>query len=280
MEKVIAIYREVNNPVTGFNQSLAAKTFTDRRSANNTGNGFNLVETTEDLAGINLPSGELVKLHNLYAKKPVNKFSDKATAVKRTFGVLSDLPTSNKPVSNVEKEMELYREKVPSFGPKVSKPRGAFGGKKIKCLVQILVKKALVLGTTSACSWVMAQSHTKSLLSLLKGMVALKVVAEKILLMILKKAEWNLSMPRVVKEVEGFVIESGVPLFDPDKSKDRWVRLINAMKFKDSTILKTSGDVVSFRMACKRLGFNCKSRAIRDKEGKATSNVRVWKVEK
>ena len=141
MEKVIAIYREVNNPVTGFNQSLAAKTFTDRRSANNTGNGFNLVETTEDLAGINLPSGELVKLHNLYAKKPVNKFSDKATAVKRTFGVLSDLPTSNKPVSNVEKEMELYREKVPSFGPKVSKPRGAFGGKKIKCLVNTNPRK-------------------------------------------------------------------------------------------------------------------------------------------
>ena len=87
-------------------------------------------------------------------------------------------------------------------------------------------------------------------------------------------------MPRVIKEIEGFVIESGVPLFDPDKSKDRWVRLINAMKFEDSTILKTSGEVVSFRMACKRLGFNCKSRAIRDKEGKATSNVRVWKVEK
>ena len=133
MEKVIAIYREVNNPVTGFNQSLAAKTFTDRRSANNTGNGFNLVETTEDLAGINLPSGELVKLPNLYAKKPVNKFSDKATAVKRTFGVLSDLPTSNKLMTD---EMELYREKVPATETKkVSKPRGAFAGKWIKLLV-------------------------------------------------------------------------------------------------------------------------------------------------
>jgi len=133
MEKVIAIYREVNNPVTGFSQSLAAKTFTDRRSANSTGNGFNLVETTEDLAGINLPSGELVKLHNLYAKKPVNKFSDKATAVKRTFGVLSDLPTSNKLVTD---EMELYREKVPATETKkVSKPRGAFAGKWIKLLV-------------------------------------------------------------------------------------------------------------------------------------------------
>ena len=133
MEKVIAIYREVNNPVTGFNQSLAAKTFTDRRSANSTGNGFNLVENTEDLAGINLPSGELVKLHNLYAKNPVNKFSDKATAVKRTFGVLSDLPTSNKLMTD---EMELYREKVPATETKkVSKPRGAFAGKWIKLLV-------------------------------------------------------------------------------------------------------------------------------------------------
>jgi len=134
MEKVIAIYREVNNPVTGFNQSLAAKTFTDRRSANNTGNGFNLVETTEDLAGINLPSGELVKLHNLYAKKPVNKFSDKATAVKRTFGVLSDLPTSNSPTTD-----EILMKELESVGlvkpKKVSKPRGAFAGKWIKLLV-------------------------------------------------------------------------------------------------------------------------------------------------
>ena len=140
MEKVIAIYREVNNPVTGCSQSLAAKTFTDRRSANNTGNGFNLVETTEDLAGINLPSGELVKLHNLYAKKPVNKFSDKATAVKRTFGVLSDLPTSNKLMTD---EMELYREKVPATETKkVSKPRGAFAGKCIKLLVSDNPRKA------------------------------------------------------------------------------------------------------------------------------------------
>lgn len=146
MEKVIAIYREVHNPVTGFNQSLAAKTFTDRRSANNTGNGFNLVETTEDLAGINLSSGELVKLHNLYAKKPVNKFSDKSTALKRTFGVLSDLPTSNKLMTD---EMELYREKVPSFGPKVSKPRHTFEGKWIKVLEEKNLRRSSGRGYSS-----------------------------------------------------------------------------------------------------------------------------------
>ena len=88
-------------------------------------------------------------------------------------------------------------------------------------------------------------------------------------------------MPKVTKQIDGYVIESGIPIsIDPRKSKDKWLRLTSAMKIGDSTILKTSGEVVSFRMSCKRLGFNCKSRAIRNKEGKATSNVRVWKVKK
>jgi hypothetical protein len=82
------------------------------------------------------------------------------------------------------------------------------------------------------------------------------------------------------KEVGGFIIESGVPLTDHHKSRDKWVRLINAMSVGDSTVLKTSGDVVSFRMNCKKLGFECKSRTVRDEEGKATSHVRVWKLEK
>jgi len=43
-------------------------------------------------------------------------------------------------------------------------------------------------------------------------------------------------------------------------------------------VLKKSGDVVSFRMSCKKQGFNCKSRAIRDADGKATNDIRVWKL--
>ena len=88
------------------------------------------------------------------------------------------------------------------------------------------------------------------------------------------------TMPKVVKEIAGFVIESGVPLTDPHKSRDKWVRLVNAMSVGDSTVLKTSGDVVSFRMNCKKLGFNCKSRAVRDEQGKTTASTRVWKVSK
>ena len=85
-------------------------------------------------------------------------------------------------------------------------------------------------------------------------------------------------MPKFVKEIEGFTIESGVPFTDPSKSRDKWIRLINAMSIGDSTVLKTSGEVVSFRMTCKKLGFSCKSRAVRGDDGKSTSNVRVWKV--
>jgi hypothetical protein len=86
------------------------------------------------------------------------------------------------------------------------------------------------------------------------------------------------TMPKVVKEIEGFVIESGVPLTDPHKSRDKWVRLVNAMSVGDSTVLKTSGDVVSFRMNCKKQGFKCVSRAIRDEDGNATNDIRAWKL--
>lgn len=86
-------------------------------------------------------------------------------------------------------------------------------------------------------------------------------------------------MPRkVVKEILGFTIEHGVPFADFDKSKNKWVRLVDAMEIGDSTVLKTSGDVVSFRMTCKRQGFKCLSRAIRDEDGNATNDIRVWKL--
>jgi|TARA_A100001515_G_scaffold144223_2_gene147657 hypothetical protein len=86
-------------------------------------------------------------------------------------------------------------------------------------------------------------------------------------------------MPKVTKQIDGYVIESGIPIsIDPRKSKDKWLRLTNAMKIGDSTILKTSGEVASFRQACKKSGFNCKSRAIRDENGKVLPDTRVWKV--
>ena len=85
-------------------------------------------------------------------------------------------------------------------------------------------------------------------------------------------------MPKVVKEVLGFTIEHGVPLSDLDRSRNKWVRLVNAMNCGDSTVLKTSGDVVSFRMSCKKQGFKCVSRAVRDDNGNATNDIRVWKL--
>ena len=69
-------------------------------------------------------------------------------------------------------------------------------------------------------------------------------------------------MRKVVKEVLGFTIEHGIPYSDFDKSRNKWVRLVNAMAVGDSTVLKTSGDVVSFR----------------DDSGNATNDIRVWKL--
>jgi len=98
--------------------------------------------------------------------------------------------------------------------------------------------------------------------------------------MILKKAEWNSLMPKFVKQIEGFTIESGVPLTEPSLSRDKWVRLVSAMSIGDSVVFPKSGDVVSFRMVCKKLGFNCKSRAVRGADGYATNEVRAWKLDK
>jgi hypothetical protein len=86
-------------------------------------------------------------------------------------------------------------------------------------------------------------------------------------------------MHKVVREIAGFTIESGVPLTEPSKSRDKWSRLVAGMSIGDSVVLKKSGDVVSFRMMCKKQGFNCKSRAIRDEHGISTPDVRVWKLE-
>jgi len=85
-------------------------------------------------------------------------------------------------------------------------------------------------------------------------------------------------MPKFVKEILGFTIEHGVPYSELDKSRNKWVRLVNAMAVGDSTVLKSSGDVVSFRMNCKKQGFKCLSRSIRDDNGNATNDIRVWKL--
>jgi len=85
-------------------------------------------------------------------------------------------------------------------------------------------------------------------------------------------------MPKFVKEILGFTIEHGVPYSELDKSRNKWVRLVNAMAVGDSTVLKSSGDVVSFRMNCKKQGFKCLSIAIRDDNGNATNDIRVWKL--
>ena len=69
-----------------------------------------------------------------------------------------------------------------------------------------------------------------------------------------------------------------MPYSDFDKSRNKWVTLVRAMDIGDSTVLKKSGDVVSFRMMCKKQGFSCKSRAIRDEDGNATNDIRVWKL--
>lgn len=60
------------------------------QEARNSGNGFALVKTQEDLSDTNIfPTGVLVDIYNSTAEKKIAKFRDRTTAEKRTFKTIS-----------------------------------------------------------------------------------------------------------------------------------------------------------------------------------------------
>ena len=143
MEKVYAIDLKTK----------VVKAYVSKYVANQQGNGSAIFSNLEELAeNRNMSTSKILDIYNHNADKPVNRFSDKKTGIKRLFNLVAGTPIThtywdsgeyNPKVSSqmfaqrAKQEMELYKEKVPTTGrkgvKKVSEPklRGKFAGKSI-----------------------------------------------------------------------------------------------------------------------------------------------------
>ena len=148
MEKVYAIDLKTK----------VVKAYVSKYVANQQGNGSAIFSNLEELAeNRNMSTSNILDIYNHNADKPVNRFADKKTGIKRLFNLVADTPITHtywdsgeynpKVFSHTKlpkmfakrakQEMELYKEKVPTTGrkgvKKVSEPklRGKFAGKSI-----------------------------------------------------------------------------------------------------------------------------------------------------
>ena len=126
--------------------SLVVRAYESERVARSMGNGVALFTNADELiADPNVTSKLLVNAYNEIADKPVNKFSDSKTAAKRFMSAIADIHVSSTPFDASKKTTQV--EALPGMTPlgikpkKVSKPRGAFAGKKIKCLIDTNPRK-------------------------------------------------------------------------------------------------------------------------------------------
>ena len=141
-------------------KSHKVNAYVSRYVARQTGNGMAIFDNVDELlANPNIDTGKLLNVFNKVSTQQVKRFADKKTGAKRLFNLISEMPItetnwdsgeynqkvlkqmdksqeeSDKMFKKVRDEMELYKDKVPTTGPKVSKPRGQFAGKWIKILV-------------------------------------------------------------------------------------------------------------------------------------------------
>jgi hypothetical protein len=118
-------------------KSLNVNAYISRYAAKQTGNGMAVFDNADELlANPNMTTNKVLDVFNKVSPKQVKRFADRKTGVKRLFSLISETPlTKTNWDSGEYNQTELYKEKVPSTGPKVSKPRGQFAGKWIKILV-------------------------------------------------------------------------------------------------------------------------------------------------
>ena len=148
-EKIMNTITYTLNP-----KSLVVRAYSSESAARSMGNGVALFTNADELlADTNVTNKLLVNAYNEIADKPVNKFSDSKTAAKRFMSAIADIHVSSTPfdASNVIDSIKVMKkvktiEAPPSnflglYEPKVSKPRGAFAGKKIKCLIDTNPRK-------------------------------------------------------------------------------------------------------------------------------------------
>ena len=141
-------------------KSLNVNAYVSRYVAKQQGNGMAVFDNADELLqNPNMTTNKVLDVFNKVSPKQVKRFADRKTGVKRLFSLISETPLtktnwdsgeynqkvlakmdeakkeSDKIFKKAKDEMELYKEKVPSTGQKVSKPRGQFAGKMIRILV-------------------------------------------------------------------------------------------------------------------------------------------------
>tara|TARA_R100000664_G_C2750166_1_gene137472 strand:+ start:580 stop:1131 length:552 start_codon:yes stop_codon:yes gene_type:complete len=120
--------------------SLNVNAYVSRYVARQQGNGMAVFDSVDELLeNPNMTTNKVLDVFNKVSPKQVKRFADRKTGVKRLFSLISETPLTK---TNWDSgETELYKEKVPTSGPKVSKPRGQFANKKIRCLVDTNPRK-------------------------------------------------------------------------------------------------------------------------------------------
>ena len=141
-------------------KSLNVNAYVSRYVAKQHGNGMAVFDNADELLeNPNMTTNKVLDVFNKVSPKQVKRFADRKTGVKRLFSLISETPLTKtnwdsgeynqKVLAQMDEakkksdqvfkkawdEMELYKEKVPSTGQKVSKPRGQFAGKMIRILV-------------------------------------------------------------------------------------------------------------------------------------------------
>ena len=157
-EKIMNTITYTLNPT-----NLVVRAYASENVARSMGNGVALFTNADELlADTNVTSKLLVNAYNEIADKPVNKFSDSKTAAKRFMTVIADIHVSSTPfdainvidsikvMNKVKKTPQV--EALPGMTPlgktphgttirTSTKARGAFAGKKIKCLIDTNPRK-------------------------------------------------------------------------------------------------------------------------------------------
>ena len=131
--------------------------YVSESAAQRMGNGQAIFRNAEELLdNPNVNTNLLVEVYNENTNVPVKRFSDNKTGAKRILKLCSDLHLTKTYWDSGEYNSKLGSKKTPSVDEiltkelesvdlvktkKVSKPRGAFAGKKIKCLIDTNPRK-------------------------------------------------------------------------------------------------------------------------------------------
>jgi hypothetical protein len=118
-------------------KTFAVKRVTSKQEAQALGNAYELIKSEEDLKGsVNFTASALIHIYNGLSDKPVTKFQDRATAVRRVWGALlavhpKETAVVEEPVSVPEAPKSSESAPQPQATPAKGKRGRAIGSGKM-----------------------------------------------------------------------------------------------------------------------------------------------------